>query len=861
MKGACGYDNCAAITSDGKLYVWGGNSSDKLGLIDCDNEFEAVPRLVDSLSNVKVISCGFQHTAAINTNGELYTWGHGFFGQLGHGDNITKKEPRKVDFNDIKYIKVKCGSNQTVAIDKKGQVYVWGRGGINLNQDPSRHKKYPELIEDFKSTRIKSVQVGYGNTLILTYDKEIWGFGDNQDGKAGNNIDKCIYKNPKLIKIENENKKLIPIGKIFAGYSHSFAMSENGEIFGFGSSQCYRLTADFGDNQLKLPKLINLFSTGTNYMINEENTIIGNKKNQIDERFILARLEDKHTIPSFKELIVIIENDDRKYSDKNLIERDNDLQNQIIEGLNKLAANNEVLDTEKYIHLDKLLTLRMRHMKVPLNTQTRPDIPLDILNNMNEIEKIYTLFYLHPCFFKDYFEDEILPSNFYIFMNGIKPLFTELQTFSSKSENYDNIVFLTFFKILIDCDLKVYKKDIDKLYLKLNSYLELLIEKYFYNNFEKSILLEIFEKSLKDLYNVCKIHANKNMNKKLKGTNQNTIFNTIKSLKTIFIDPNMIKNEKDVFKKENVDELISIMKSFLNDFESNLNKLPIYVSYCLTMVKKRFYKLLITSKEIEKIKSDKAKIRKALLRLFFKNILARLLKKITAENKDFLKKQLDIKDDEEGVNAALIFDIYIIVVGEFLEKIATNKAFSLNDNEDKKDNEFFIQLNSNIKEFNNRITNIFRSKLLKSKYDIKRESLSSLIYCTTSPLVKKVRIGIKDLIEFLKLLNIAKSKTRQVLGLLDFTDYKVFDLFEISKSIKSDLSYDQSSKVTIYIDIRFLLDPVEFCKKYSSEVKFSGKNSETIINRCRLCNLVIPQCFILNLEKKMILLLKDLLIK
>ena len=27
---------------------------------------------------------------------ELYTWGHGDSGRLGHGDNITEKEPRKV---------------------------------------------------------------------------------------------------------------------------------------------------------------------------------------------------------------------------------------------------------------------------------------------------------------------------------------------------------------------------------------------------------------------------------------------------------------------------------------------------------------------------------------------------------------------------------------------------------------------------------------------------------------------------------------------------------------------------------------------------------------------------------------------
>lgn len=163
---ACGYDNCAAITIDGKLFVWGGNNSGKLG-IDSKNQFESSPRDVSSLNGIKRVSLGMEHTAAINTNNELYTWGGGFFGQLGHGDNITKSQPKKVDYNDIKYEKVKCGNYQTVAVDKKGMVYVWGKGGYNLNQEPNKHKLFPEIIEDFKSVRAKSISVGYGNSLVV----------------------------------------------------------------------------------------------------------------------------------------------------------------------------------------------------------------------------------------------------------------------------------------------------------------------------------------------------------------------------------------------------------------------------------------------------------------------------------------------------------------------------------------------------------------------------------------------------------------------------------------------------------------------------------------------------------------------
>jgi alpha-tubulin suppressor-like RCC1 family protein len=861
IKGACGYDNCAAITNDGKLYMWGGNNSFKLGLSNGHNEYEANPRLVETLNGIKKISLGFAHSAAINSNGELYSWGHGFFGQLGHGDIITKKEPLKVDHNDLKYRKVKCGSYQTVAIDKKGQVYIWGRGGINLNMDPTKHKKLPEPVEDFKSVNIKCIQAGNGNTLVLTQNMEVYGWGDNTDGKIGGE-GKTVAKSSKEIKFENESKKKVMINKIYANYSHCFAIAENGELYGWGSSKCFRLTADYGDVQEAMPKLISLFNSkaavnqggggGPSPMIVDgENSSPGGKKNAIDERYILARLDDKTPVTNFKELFMLIESNDLKYSDAKLISKDEELQYAIIEGLGKIQANNSSISTEKFVHVDKLLTIRFRNMKVPTKPPQKKGVPDEILNNLTEIEKIYTLFYLHPCFFKDYFEEEITPINFPEFLQGIRPLFSDLQSFSQKSESLDNVVFLTFFKLLIECDVKIYKGDIDKLYSKLNSYSELLIESYFYNSFGRSILLDIFEKSMKDLYSICLNYAYKNtFKKKTKGgesKEEAEIIQTFKSLKSMFLNSRSLKDEKDNIKKENIEEIITIMKNFINDFESNLSKIPIYVSYCLTKIKKKMYKLLITSKDPQIIKQDKEKIKRGVLKLFYKNVLSRLLKKLVADNKDFLRLQL--KMNEVDTTAQKIFDYYILIIAEFLEKISQNKIFELS--EDREDSSIVYLLNTNIKEFHTRINEIFKKKLIKSNYDLKKEVMSSIIYWNTTHKVKKVKVYLKDLIDFLKVINKARSRSRSIVGLLDVNNYKVFNLFEPELySLKSDIAYDMTVKINLYIDIRYLLDPLKFSNKYVNEIRFSTKEKDSIPARCILCNMMVPQCFILSPERR-----------
>ena len=42
------------------------------------------------------IACGSSHSAAIISNGDVYTWGLGEYGRLGHGDNTTQLRPKQV---------------------------------------------------------------------------------------------------------------------------------------------------------------------------------------------------------------------------------------------------------------------------------------------------------------------------------------------------------------------------------------------------------------------------------------------------------------------------------------------------------------------------------------------------------------------------------------------------------------------------------------------------------------------------------------------------------------------------------------------------------------------------------------------
>eukprot|EP00906_Rhabdomonas_costata_P025663 RCo036660 len=143
----CGSFFVIALAKDGTVYSW--------GLIDClgqgtVDEVRArygpeetsqsvskdkraillVPHKIDALTGKGVvkITAGQWHSCAITRNGDLYTWGVGFQGRLGHGDKEPCFVPRCVRgaLAGRKVISVACGSFHTVALTADGEVYCWG---------------------------------------------------------------------------------------------------------------------------------------------------------------------------------------------------------------------------------------------------------------------------------------------------------------------------------------------------------------------------------------------------------------------------------------------------------------------------------------------------------------------------------------------------------------------------------------------------------------------------------------------------------------------------------------------------------------------------------------------------------------
>ena len=91
------------------------------------------PQYIEALSRVRVtcVSAGELHSACVSSDGDCYTWGDGFCGQLGHADKRPSMVPKVVESGGLEdeiVLTVSCGSRHTLVVTEDGEVWSWGLG-------------------------------------------------------------------------------------------------------------------------------------------------------------------------------------------------------------------------------------------------------------------------------------------------------------------------------------------------------------------------------------------------------------------------------------------------------------------------------------------------------------------------------------------------------------------------------------------------------------------------------------------------------------------------------------------------------------------------------------------------------------
>ena len=193
-----GFLHSAAITNDGSLYTWGCNRNGQLGNGKSgESEIEAEP--VKIMDNVKYVSVGDEHSAAITEDGSLYMWGRNNFGQVGNGksgENEIQTEPVKI-MDNVQYVSL--GMLFSAAITKDGSLYMWGENGSGQLGNGETGNEALSSVPIKIMDNVEAVSLGNGHSGALTKDGELYMWGNNSLGGVG--IESDDYRIPVPTKI------------------------------------------------------------------------------------------------------------------------------------------------------------------------------------------------------------------------------------------------------------------------------------------------------------------------------------------------------------------------------------------------------------------------------------------------------------------------------------------------------------------------------------------------------------------------------------------------------------------------------------------------------------------------------------
>ena len=250
------------LTSDGRIYAWGRNTSGELG-IGTTLARSNVPIAVKTTGTpmdgkvVKQVEGGGRyegsHSIALASDGTVYTWGLNQYGQLGNNTTTNSRSPIAVQVAGTPLagktiVQIAAGADHSLALDSDGALYAWGSNAYGqLGNGTTTNSSVPVAVKiagtPLAGKTIVQIAAGANHNMVLTSDGAVYTWGWNYHGQLGNNTktNSNTIVAVQTISTPIAGKKIV---KIAAGQGHSLALTDDGMVYAWGRND----TGQLGNN-------------------------------------------------------------------------------------------------------------------------------------------------------------------------------------------------------------------------------------------------------------------------------------------------------------------------------------------------------------------------------------------------------------------------------------------------------------------------------------------------------------------------------------------------------------------------------------------------------------------------------------
>ncbi|XP_058186614.1 ultraviolet-B receptor UVR8 isoform X6 [Rhododendron vialii] len=246
---SAGASHSVALLSGNVVCSWGRGEDGQLGHGDAEDRL--LPTQLSALDDHEItsVTCGADHTTAFSESRmQVYSWGWGDFGRLGHGNSSDLFTPQPIKaLQGLQIRQIACGDSHCLAVTMEGEVQSWGRNqngqlGLGTTED----SLVPQRIDAFQGISVKMVAAGAEHTAAVTDDGELYGWGWGRYGNLGlgDKNDRLVPQ--KVSSVEFQAEKMVMVA---CGWRHTISVSSSGGLYTYGWSKYGQLGhGDFEDH-------------------------------------------------------------------------------------------------------------------------------------------------------------------------------------------------------------------------------------------------------------------------------------------------------------------------------------------------------------------------------------------------------------------------------------------------------------------------------------------------------------------------------------------------------------------------------------------------------------------------------------
>ena len=226
----------SALDSNGQLWSWGDNASGQLCLGDTAQRIvptQVAPFLTAPASLV-AISRGYDHLLALDSTGKVWGCGLNSVGQLGDGTSgaaNNRSAPTAVVGLPANIVQVAVGAASSYALSADGTVWAWGRnqyGNLGNGMTATSTAANPTPAQVPGLTDVTMLATGRDHVLALKRDGTVWAWGLN--GSHQVNASTTDVLSPVMV------MGIVDARGVYANGNQGFYEDAEGRLWGWGQN-------------------------------------------------------------------------------------------------------------------------------------------------------------------------------------------------------------------------------------------------------------------------------------------------------------------------------------------------------------------------------------------------------------------------------------------------------------------------------------------------------------------------------------------------------------------------------------------------------------------------------------------------